>query len=692
MVILGQSLAGNFTFEQVTAPVSPQAPAGTVGAKLIRIGVTGLDLFIGDPGTDTVNHSDGAGVWLKNGTALFVLRPTGLAGRIEGTVEFKIPGDAVKFTGTFAVAVNTTGARVSESLTVGGQSVSLELPAGPYLRVSGDNVQLAFAGQKLSGSFAFESATIGTVKVVRVLATNVSAAFGDGTTNFVTLSGGSGFFVIKPGGMAGDVGGTVAVTIPGVELSGTFRLALNTTGTAVIETIAFGPAPGTVTAIVLGDINGDGRADLISGTSANGLLADGQRRQRHAVRRAARRPLRHSDRHRHLARPRRRRRRRRPRPRRRHQRRREPPLPQRRRRRLRHADRPRRRHRASRSATSTATASSTSCSARSTGTSWLAGSGTGTFATRDVDLDRRRQRGRRRRPRRRRQARRRDRRQPAPSATSAPARSPRVVALATGTATALALADLDGDGKLDVIAGNQSFKNSSTAARSASPPRPPSARWRPRSPASRCATSTATACSTSSTPTARQATKLHLGTSGGGFGTGSALGVFSLNVIAGPYLRVTGDNVALTIAGQKLTGNFSFEKTTLADGTQLVTLLVPTAQLSLADGLAIVNFGGELQISAAGLAGKLNVSTPSLVLGPVTLTAAFTRLDQHRDDRGRALRRHAPAGRALPAHRGHQRRADDRHRRRAARQLRGRADDQRARHQAPRCWPSPAWP
>ncbi len=57
MAILGQSLAGNFTFEQVTAPVSPQAPPGTAGAKIIRIGVTGLDLFIGDPGTDTVNHS-----------------------------------------------------------------------------------------------------------------------------------------------------------------------------------------------------------------------------------------------------------------------------------------------------------------------------------------------------------------------------------------------------------------------------------------------------------------------------------------------------------------------------------------------------------------------------------------------------------------------------------------------------------
>ena len=37
----------------------------------------------------------------------------------------------------------------------------------------------------------------------------------------------------------------------------------------------------------------------------------------------------------------------------------------------------------------------------------------------------------------------------------------------------------------------------------------------------------------------------------------------------------------------------------------------------------MLNLGGELQISAGGLAGKLTVSTPAACLGPVTLNGTF---------------------------------------------------------------------
>ena len=127
---------------------------------------------------------------------------------------------------------------------------------------------------------------------------------------------------------------------------------------------------------------------------------------------------------------------------------------------------------------------------------------------------------------------------------------------------------------------------------------------------------------------------------------------------------ITGTASRSTIAGQKLTGTLHFESRRWPTARNSSRCSSPSAQLSLADGLAIVDLGGELQISAGGLAGKLTVSTPALVLGPVTLDGAFKLAINTAHDGGRARRRHAPPGRPLPPRRGHRRHAHDRHRRR----------------------------
>ena len=66
-------------------------------------------------------------------------------------------------------------------------TASIDVPAGPYLRVSGTNVQLELAGQTIGGDFTFEQAqaTDGT-NLVRVVARNVTAGTkGVGCTCFL---------------------------------------------------------------------------------------------------------------------------------------------------------------------------------------------------------------------------------------------------------------------------------------------------------------------------------------------------------------------------------------------------------------------------------------------------------------------------------------------------------------------------
>ena len=65
--------------------------------------------------------------------------------------------------------------------------------------------------------------------------TNVEASFGDGTSNFVTLSGGSGTLLSMPDGVALEASGTVSVNAPQVSLSGAMKLKINNLETEITE-------------------------------------------------------------------------------------------------------------------------------------------------------------------------------------------------------------------------------------------------------------------------------------------------------------------------------------------------------------------------------------------------------------------------------------------------------------------------
>ncbi|HEX6130210.1 MAG TPA: VCBS repeat-containing protein, partial [Actinomycetota bacterium] len=269
LTIGGQSLSGDFAFEQILGDVSPQAPPGTAPPKIVRVAAVNVRLFVGNEDGDNVPSAGDAGVWFTGGSGFFVAAPGGIAGRLTGTVDFRIPGAPVTFTGTFSVAINNTLAAVAAQFQVGAETITLNLPGGPYVRVEGIDVVLALAGQRLRGDFVFERASTATGVVTRILARNVSAAFGTGTTDVVTLDDGFGFFLIGASGLAGEVSGNVSISIPGVSVSGRFSLAFNN-GPQVDATIALGPQPDLTRAAVIGDVNGDARPDLIVGTDAGG--------------------------------------------------------------------------------------------------------------------------------------------------------------------------------------------------------------------------------------------------------------------------------------------------------------------------------------------------------------------------------------------------------------------------------------
>ena len=93
------------------------------------------------------------------------------------------------------------------------------------------------AGQRLSADVSIEQLTTSAGPTVKLALANVNLALGDGKQDLLTLTNGSGFWLIRSGGVAGRVQGTVALqNVPGVTLQGTLGLEVNTTNADVNET------------------------------------------------------------------------------------------------------------------------------------------------------------------------------------------------------------------------------------------------------------------------------------------------------------------------------------------------------------------------------------------------------------------------------------------------------------------------
>ena len=237
LTVLGQLLTADVVVEQLTT---------STGAKVVRVGLTDASVVL-------LGTALAPKVALLHGHGLLVVAPTGVAGSFAGDLVLDL-GGALRLTGAFGVEVNTTGDTVSQVLQVGTSSVELDVPAGPFVRITGTGISLVVGGQTLTGDVSIERALSlgadgvvgGTLldadtTVIKVAATNVSLAIGDGTRTVLTLTGGEALLVSRGTGIAASLSGTVALrNVPGVTLSGTFLVEINTLTTVVDEAFTVG--------------------------------------------------------------------------------------------------------------------------------------------------------------------------------------------------------------------------------------------------------------------------------------------------------------------------------------------------------------------------------------------------------------------------------------------------------------------
>ena len=247
------SLSGSFAIESVH---------DGSGNPTLLLAATGVNVNLGGSLNGVVTGASGILVVLPGASG-------GLAGQLSGTVDLSgLLPSGIDLSGTFGFAINETGQAVAETVTVGGQAVSINAPAGPYLQISATGARLSVLGETLSGTFSIQRQTVGSSTTTVIVASGVALSLGVGGATFVSLSGGSGEIEVTGGGLAGTLSGTVATTIPGVSLTATFALVLNTTGASVTL-----PSGTVVGAGPLIELTASSITATILGQSVTGTLA-----------------------------------------------------------------------------------------------------------------------------------------------------------------------------------------------------------------------------------------------------------------------------------------------------------------------------------------------------------------------------------------------------------------------------------
>jgi hypothetical protein len=221
--VLQASLTGDFLFEPYDPPTVPGD-----SDSVVTVGVSNLSFDFTILGSDLLQ--------VTNGSGALVFKNDGLLGSMTADVNVNLPG--LDLDGAFTVVLNTTNAPYSEMISVNGSMVTVNVPPGPYLRVSGNDVDLEVLGLELTGSFTFEKRTTADMQeVITIAFQDVEVPLGSLTADLVNITDIDGAFILTNGGIAGEGDATVSIGVPDVNVSGDFIFRINETDMMINEMV-----------------------------------------------------------------------------------------------------------------------------------------------------------------------------------------------------------------------------------------------------------------------------------------------------------------------------------------------------------------------------------------------------------------------------------------------------------------------
>src|SRR5205085_12192736 len=136
---------------------------------------------------------------------VFYFSNIGFTGSASGNLSLNVPD--VSVASSFTVRVNNASATATDTLVTSGGTETINWINGTQVTVSAQGIDVNVKGQTLHGNFGlFRQATQDGEQVTRLNASAVQVKLGGGA---VTLNNGAGDLLLLPGGLAGNLSGTV---------------------------------------------------------------------------------------------------------------------------------------------------------------------------------------------------------------------------------------------------------------------------------------------------------------------------------------------------------------------------------------------------------------------------------------------------------------------------------------------------
>jgi hypothetical protein len=204
LAILDATLTGDFTFE-------PTVSGNVKGT------VANTSMAFNDGSTDLMTIANG------NGALFMDSLGTGIT--FTGDTNFNDPNLSVA--APLTTRINSRSVAINETFSLNGNSVAIDLTAGPYVEIGDTAITFSIDGETLQANLAFRK--LGSDKVYAAVA---GGSYAQGT-DLVEFIDASGFLFLFEDGLAGQLNGIASINIPGITTSSGFDLLINTTDQSI---------------------------------------------------------------------------------------------------------------------------------------------------------------------------------------------------------------------------------------------------------------------------------------------------------------------------------------------------------------------------------------------------------------------------------------------------------------------------